>query len=241
MKMKSLSSVRLFTTPWTVAYQAPLSMGFSRQYGLPFPSPVDPTQGLNPGLPHCRQTLYRLSHHSILKSRNFLIKDLLIKDLLIKVHLVKAMAFPVVMYECESWTIKKAEHRRIDAFELWCWGRLVSPLECKEIQLVYCKGNQSWIFIGKTDVEAEVPILWPPDVKNWLTRKDPDVGRDWRWEEKGTTEDEMAGWHHRLNGLEFEWTLGVDDELGGLGCCYSWGRKESDTTEWPNWTELNWI
>ena len=106
-----------------------------------------------------------------------------------KVHLVKAMVFPVVMYGCESWTIKKAECQRIDVFELWCWGRLESPLNCKEIQPVHPKGNQSWIFIGRTDVEAETPILWPPDAKNWLIGKDPDAGKDWRQEEKGRTED----------------------------------------------------
>ena len=112
-----------------------------------------------------------------------------------------------------------------------------NPLDCKEIQPVHPKGNQSWIFIGRTDAEAETPILWPPDVKNWLTRKDPDSGQDWRQEEKGTTEDEMVGWHHQLDGLEFEWTLGVGDEQWGLACCSPWGYKESDTTECLNWTE----
>ena len=121
-----------------------------------------------------------------------------------KVHLVKAMVFSVVMYRCDSWIIKKAEHRRIDAFELWCWRRLESLMDCKEIQLVNPKGNQSWIFIGRTDAEAETPVLWPPDAKNWLIGKDPDAGKDWMQEEKGTTEDEMVGWHHQLNGHEFE-------------------------------------
>ena len=116
-----------------------------------------------------------------------------------KVHLVKAMVFPIVMYECESWTIKKAEcWRIIDVFEL------KSPLDCKEIQLVHPKGNQSWILIGKTDAEAETPKLWPPDVKNWLIWKDPDAGKDWRQQEKGMTEEEMIGWHHQLDGHEFE-------------------------------------
>ena len=110
-----------------------------------------------------------------------------------KVCLVKGVVFPVVVYECESWTIKKAECQRIDAFELWCWRRLFdSPLDCKEILPVHPKVNQSWIFIGKTDVEAETPILRPPDVKSWLIWKDPDAGKDWRQEEKGTTEDEMV-------------------------------------------------
>ena len=119
------------------------------------------------------------------------------------VHLVKATVFPVVMYGCDSWTIKKAEHRRIDAFELWCWEKtLESPLDCKEIQSVHPKGNQSWIFIGWTDAETETPIVWPPDVKNWLTGKAPHAGKDWGQEEKGMTEDEMIGWHHWLNGHE---------------------------------------
>ena len=112
--------------------------------------------------------------------------------LLTKVHLIKAMVFPVVMYGCESWTIKKVEYRRIDAFAPWCWKKtLESPLDCKEIQPVHPKGDQFWIYIGRTDAEAETPILWPPDVKNWLTGKDPDAGKDWR-QEKGMTEDEMV-------------------------------------------------
>ena len=123
---------------------------------------------------------------------------------LTKICLVKAMVFPVVMYGCESWNIKKAERWRIDAFELWCWRRLESPLDCKEIQPVPPQGNQSWIFIGRTDAEAEIPILWLPDANNWLIWKDPDAGKDWGQEEKGTTEDEMVGWHHQLNGYEFE-------------------------------------
>ena len=155
-----------------------------------------------------------------------------------KVHLVKAMIFPVVMCECESWTIKKAEDRRIDAFELWCWERLLSPWGSKEIQPVHPKGNQSWIFIGRIDAKAETPIFWPPELKNWFIGKDPDDGKDWRREEKGTTEDEMVGWHHRLNGHGFGWTPGVADGQGGLVCCSTWGRKESDTTERLNWTGL---
>ena len=121
--------------------------------------------------------------------------------LLTMFHLVKAMVFLVAMYGCESWTIKKAEHRRIDAFELWFWRRL---LDSKEIQPVHPKGNQSWIFPGRTDAEAETPILWPPDVRNWLIWKDPDAGKDWRQEEKGMSEDEMVGRHHWLSGHEFE-------------------------------------
>ena len=114
---------------------------------------------------------------------------------------------------------------------------LESLLDSKEIQPIHPKGNQSWIFIGRTDAEAETPVLWPPYGKNWLIGKDPDAGKDWR-QEKGMTEDEMVGWHHQLDGHEFEWTLGVGDGQGGLVCCDSWGRKESDRTEQLNWTEL---
>ena len=110
---------------------------------------------------------------SILKSRNITLPT--------NVCLVKAIAFPVVVYGCESWTKKKAEHRRIDAFELWCWRRLLkSPLDCNAIQPVHPKGNQSWVFIGRTDAQAETLILWQPEVKNWITGKDPDAGKDWR-------------------------------------------------------------
>ena len=115
---------------------------------------------------------------------------------------------------------------------------LESPLDCKEIQLVHPKGDQSWMFIGRTDVEAETPILWPPDKKSWLIWKDPDAGKDWGQEEKGTTEDEMVGWHHRLDRHGFGWTLGVGDGQGGLVCCSSLGRKESDIAKQLNWTEL---
>ena len=102
-------------------------------------------------------------------------------------------------------------------------------------------GDQPWDFFGRNDGKAETPVLWPPHVKSWLTGKDSDAGKDWGQEEKGMTEDEMAGWHHQLNGCEFEWTLGVGDGQGGLACCNSRGHKESDTTEWLNWTELNWV
>ena len=147
-----------------------------------------------------------------------------------KVRLVKAMAFPVVMYECKSWTIKKAERRRIDAFELWCWRRLESPLDFKEIQPVQPKGNQPWIFIGRTDAEVEAPILWPPDVKNWLIGKDPDAEKDWRRQEKGITENEMVGWHHQFHGHKFEQTLGDGEGQESLPCCSPLGCKESDTS-----------
>ena len=133
----------------------------------------------------------------------------------------------------DSWVLKN-----------WCFWTVVlktleSPLDCKEIQPVHLKGDQSWVFIGRTDVEAETPILWPPDAKSWLIWKDPDAGKDWRQEEKGMTEDKMVGWHHRLNGHGFGWIPGVGDGQEGLACCDSWGRKELDMTEWLNWTELS--
>ena len=115
---------------------------------------------------------------------------------------------------------------------------LESPLDCKGIQPVHPKGDQSWVFIGRIDAEAETPVLWPPHAKTWLTGKDPDAGKDWGQEEKVTTGDDMAGWHHWLDGHEFEWIPGVGDGQGGLAFCDSWGCKESDTTERLNWTEL---
>ena len=130
------------------------------------------------------------------------------------------------------------------ALKNWCFWTAVlektleSPLDYKEIQPVYLKGDQSWVFIGRTDVEAETPILWSPDVKRWLIWKDPDAEKDWRQEEKGTTEDKMFGWHHRLNGHGFGWTLGVDDGQGGLACCKFMGWQ---SWTWLNgWTKLNW-
>ena len=128
------------------------------------------------------------------------------------------------------------------ALKNWCfWAEVLektleSPLDCKEIQAVHSKGDQSWVFIGRTDAEAETPVLWPPHAKSWLIGKDPDAVRDWGQEEKGTTE--MAGWNHRLDSHEFGWTLGVGDGQGGLACCDSWGHKESDTLS--DWTELSW-
>ena len=145
-----------------------------------------------------------------------------------KVHLVKAMVFPVVIYGCESWAIKKTERQRINAFELWYWRRLLSPLDCKEIQPVHPKGNQPWIFTGRTDAEA--PIFWPPDAKNRLTRKDPDAGKDWGQEEKGVTGVEIVGWDHDLNGHEFEETLGDTERQGSLACCSPRGHKDLGMT-----------
>ena len=118
---------------------------------------------------------------------------------------------------------------------------LESPLTCKQIQPVHSEGDQPWDFFGRNDAKAETPVLWPPHAKSWLIGKDFDAGRDWGQEEKRTTEDEMAGWHHWLDGHESEWTLGVCDGQGGLACCDSWGHKESDTSQRLNWTELNWM
>ena len=144
--------------------------------------------------------------------------------LLTKVQKVKAMVFPVVMYGCESWTVRKAEHQRIDAFELWCWRRLLkSPMDCKEIKPVNSKGNQPWIFTGRND--AETLILWPPDEKIQLIGKDPDAGKDGGQEKKGATEDEMIGWHHQLNGHEFEWTSGDGEGRRSWCAAIHWVAK----------------
>ena len=172
---------------------------------------------------------------SILKSRDITLSA--------KVHLAKIVCLGygfssghVWMWELdceESWALKN-----------WCFWTVVlektleSPLDCKESQPVHSKGDQSWVFIGRTDAKAETPILWPPHVKSWLIGKDPDAGRHWEQEEKGTTEDEMAGWHHRLDAHESEWTPGVGDGQRGLVCCDSLGRKEFDSTEQLNWTDI---
>ena len=129
--------------------------------------------------------------------------------MLAKFHRVKATVFPVVMHRCESWTIKKTECRRIDAFELQCWRRLDSSLDCKEINPSNPKGNQPWIFTGRIDAETEAPILQSPDVKSRRTGKDLDARKEWGQEERGATENEMVGWHHRLNWHEFEQTTGT--------------------------------
>ena len=162
---------------------------------------------------------------SILKGRDITLST--------KIHLVKAMVFPVVMYGCESWTYKESWMPKN-----WCFWTVVlektleSPLDCKEIQPVHPKGDQSWVFIGRTDVEAETPILWPTDAKSWLIWNDPDAGKDWRQEEKGMTEDEMVGWHYQLhwvNSSSWWWT--------GKSGMLRWGRKALDMTERLNWTE----
>ena len=149
------------------------------------------------------------------------------------------MVFPVVMYGCESWTVKKAEHQRIDAFELWCWRRLLRVPWTARRSNQSNLGDQSWVFFGRNDAKVETPVLWPPHGKSWLIGKDSDAGRDWGKEVKGTTEDEMAGWHHRLDGHEFEWTPRVGDGQGGLhaaihGVSKSWTRMS-------DWTELKWM
>ena len=123
----------------------------------------------------------------------------------------------------------------INLYLLYIIVYIESPFDFKEIQLVHPKGNQAWIFIGRTDGEAEAPILWTADVKNWLNGKDPDAGKDWKQEENGMTEDERVGWHHWLNGHEFEQTPGVGDGQGSLACCSPWVCKEQDVTEWLNW------
>ena len=190
--------------------------------GLPFPSPVDYDKAFDcvdhnilwkilkeMGIPDHLTCLLRClllgrkvmtNLDSILKSRDI--------SLSTKVHLVKATVFPVVMYGCESSSIKKAEHRRIDAFDLWCWRRLLrvpwtARRSHQSILEISIPGDQPWDFFGRNDTKAETPVLWPPHAKSWLIGKDSDAGRDWGQEEKGTTEDEMVGWHHRLNGHGF--------------------------------------
>ena len=136
------------------------------------------------------------------------------------------------------------EHEESWVPKNWCFWTVVlektfeSPLDCNKIKTVNPKGNQFWIYIGRADVESEASIIWPPDVKNWLIGKDPDAGEDWRQEEKAMTEDEMVGWYHPFGGHEFEEALAVGDGQGSLACCSAWGHKESDMTEWLNWTEV---
>ena len=148
-----------------------------------------------------------------------------------KVCLVKAMVFPVVVYGCESWTIKKAEGRRIDVFELWCWRRLLRvPWTARRSNQSILKEISPGCSLEELMLKLKLPILWPPDAKSWLIWKDPDAGKDWGQEEKGTTEDNMVGWHHQLDGHEFDQDLGVGDEQSSLVCCSPWGCKELNTT-----------
>ena len=197
------------------AHQAPPSTGFSRQEywsGLPLPSPTN--------------------LDNILKSR----------DIADKCPSSQSHGFSsshVWMWELD--------HKESWMPENWCFWTVVlekileSPLDYKEIKPVNSKRNRSWIFIGMSDTEDQTPTLWSPDEKNWLIGKDSDAWKDWRQEEKGTTEDEIVGWHHRLDGHEFEHSLGVVDGQGSLECCSPWGRKEVDTTEQLNWTGVQWL
>ena len=197
----------------------------------------DCSQEINRCLLLGRKTMTNLDN--ILKSRDITLPT--------NVCIIKAMVFPVVIYDCECRSIKKGW-----APKNWCLPAVVlkktldSPLDSKEIHPVNPKGDQSWEFIGRADTEAEAPILWPPDAKSQIIGKDPDAGKDWGQEEKGTTEDEMVGWHHRLNGHEFEQTPGDSEGQGSLECCSPWGQKGMDTTEQLNnnallkqtWTEF---
>ena len=145
------------------------------------------------------------------------------------------MVFPVVMYGCESWTVKKAEHQIIDAFEMWCWRRLLRvPWPARRSNQSILKEINPEYSLEGLMLKLKLTRLWPPDVKNWLIRKDPDAGKDWSQEEMCTAEDEMVGWHHWQDGHEFEQTLGVDDGQGSLMCCSPWGHKQLDTTEQLN-------
>ena len=158
--------------------------------------------------------------NSILKSRGITFST--------KVHLVKAMVFPVVIYGCENWTIKKAECRRTDAVELWCWRRLLRvPGTVRRSNQSTLKEISPGCSLEGLMLKLKLPILWPPDAKSWLIWKDPDAGKDWGQKEKGMTEDKMVGWHHQLDGHEFEQALGVGDGQGSLACCSPWGHKES--------------
>ena len=182
-----------------------------------------------PKLAPCKERYDKPKHH-VLKSRDI--------TLLTKVHIVKAMFFPNSYIQL--WEL---DHKEGWALKNWCFQTVVlkktleSPLDSNKIKPIKPKGNQSWIFIGRTDAEAETPILWPPDAKSELSRKDLDAGKDWRQEERGITEDETVGWHHWLNGHEFEQTPGDGEGQGNLACWSPWGCKELDTTEWLNWTE----
>ena len=167
---------------------------------------------------------------SILKSRNITLST--------NVRLLQAMVFPVVMYGCESWTKRKLSTEKLMLLNSGFGEDSWESLGLQEIQPVHPKGDKSWVFIGRTDVEAEMPILWPPDAKkSWLIGKDPDDGKHWGQEEKARAEHEMVGWHHWLNGRGIGWTPEVGDGQGGLASCGSWGRKGLDRTEWLNWTE----
>ena len=202
--------------------------------GLQNPADGDCSHSIKRCLLLGRKSMINLD--SILKSRDITLPTM--------VCLVKAMVFPVVMCGCESWIIKKAEHLTIDAFELWCWRRLLrvpwnarrsNQSILKEISPEY---TLEGLMLKLKLQHFKTSIFWPPDVKTWLIGKDPDAGKDWRREEKGMTEDEMVGWHHRLDEHEFEQAPGIGDGQGGLACCSPWGCKELEVTEWLNWTVL---
>ena len=166
---------------------------------------------------------------SILKSRYV--------SLLTKFCLFIAMVFPVVMYGCESWTIKKADRRPIDAFELWCWRRLLRvPWTARRSNQSILKEISPEYSLEGLMLKLKLRWLWPPDLKNWDLRKDPDAGKDWRREEKGVTEDEMVGWHYSPSGHELEQAPRAGDGQGGLGCCNPWGFRFGH-----NWSDLNWV
>ena len=238
-KVKSLSHVWFFVTP--LAYQAAPPWNFPGKNTIVgchfFLQGSFPTQGLNPGLLHCRQMLYHLSHQgspwnldSISKSRDITLQT--------KVHLVKTMALPIVMYGCESWTIKNAEHQRIGAFEL-CWRRhLRVPWTARRLnQSILKEINPDYSLEGlMLKLKLQYFDFWCEEL---TLGKDPDDGKDWRQKENGMTEDTIVGWHHWLNEHEFEQVLWVGDGQGSLACCSPWGHKELNTTEWLNWTELN--
>ena len=152
-----------------------------------------------------------------------------------KVCIVKAMVFPVVMYGCESWTVKIAEQQRIDSFELWCWRRLLRvPWTARKSNQSILKDISPECSLEGLMLKLKLPILWLADAKSWLIGKDPEAEKDWRREEKGTTEDKMVEWHYRLDGPEFEQVPGDGEGQGGLACCSPWGCKESNTTEGLN-------
>ena len=175
----------------------------------------------------CRKAVTNLD--SLLKRRDITLPT--------KVLLVEAMVFLVILYQCESWTIRKSECWRIDAFKLVLEKTLESPLDCKEIKPFHPKENESWMFIGRTDAEAEAPILWPPDVRSWFTGKDPDAGESWKQEKKGPTEDEMAGWHHQLDGHWVWVNSGSGWWTGRPGVLWFMGSQRV-RHDWV--TKLNW-